>query len=43
METSVSPWEWAAWVDDRFVHVLTPNIYRTWGEVGAGLYLSALN
>lgn len=24
--------EWLAWVDDRFVHVVTPNIYRTWGE-----------
>ena len=23
---------WLAWVDDRFVHVVTPNIYRTWGE-----------
>ena len=21
-----------AWVDDRFVHVVTPNIYRTWSE-----------
>ena len=20
------------WVDERFVHVLTPNIYRTWNE-----------
>lgn len=24
--------KWAAWVDDRFVHVVTPNIYRTWAE-----------
>mmetsp|Transcript_27554 Transcript_27554/g.67740 ORF Transcript_27554/g.67740 Transcript_27554/m.67740 type:complete len:332 (-) Transcript_27554:246-1241(-) len=24
--------KWAAWVDERFVHVVTPNIYRTWGE-----------
>ena len=23
---------WMKWVDDRFVHVVTPNIYRTWGE-----------
>jgi len=23
---------WLAWVDDRFVHVVTPNIYRTWTE-----------
>ena len=21
-----------SWVDDRFVHVVTPNIYRTWTE-----------
>ena len=24
--------EWCKWVDARFVHVLTPNIYRTWNE-----------
>lgn len=24
--------EWSAWVDEKFVHVVTPNIYRTWGE-----------
>jgi len=24
--------EWFSWVDGRFVHVLTPNIYRTLGE-----------
>ena len=24
--------EWFAWVDSRFVHVVTPNIYRTWEE-----------
>ena len=24
--------KWVKWVDDRFVHVLTPNIYRTWNE-----------
>lgn len=24
--------KWLAWVDERFVHVLTPNIYRTWAE-----------
>jgi microsomal prostaglandin-E synthase 2 len=24
--------KWMAWVDDRFVHVVTPNIYRTWQE-----------
>ena len=23
---------WMSWVDDRFVHVVTPNIYRTWTE-----------
>jgi len=23
---------WVKWVDERFVHVLTPNIYRTWNE-----------
>jgi len=23
---------WLKWVDERFVHVLTPNIYRTWNE-----------
>ena len=23
---------WTKWVDERFVHVLTPNIYRTWAE-----------
>ena len=23
---------WMSWVDDRFVHVVTPNIYRTWSE-----------
>lgn len=23
---------WCKWVDERFVHVLTPNIYRTWAE-----------
>ena len=24
--------KWAKWVDERFVHVITPNIYRTWTE-----------
>ena len=24
--------KWMRWVDDRFVHVVTPNIYRTWQE-----------
>jgi len=24
--------KWLAWVDNRLVHVLTPNIYRTAGE-----------
>jgi microsomal prostaglandin-E synthase 2 len=24
--------KWMKWIDDRFVHVLTPNIYRTWNE-----------
>jgi len=24
-----------SWVDDRFVHVVTPNIYRTWTEAFA--------
>ena len=24
--------QWLGWVDSRFVHVLTPNIYRTLGE-----------
>ena len=24
--------EWCKWVDDRFVHVLTPNIYKTFRE-----------
>ena len=24
--------KWFSWVDSRFVHVLTPNIYRTLGE-----------
>lgn len=26
------PWDTCSWVDGRFVHVLTPNIYRTVGE-----------
>ena len=27
--------KWMSWVDDRFVHVVTPNIYRTWTEAFA--------
>ena len=24
--------KWRRWVDDTFVHTLSPNIYRTWSE-----------
>lgn len=24
--------KWRKWVDDTFVHTLSPNIYRTWKE-----------
>lgn len=24
--------EWRDWVDDHFVHIISPNVYRTWSE-----------
>ena len=33
--------KWRKWVDDTFIHTLSPNIYRTWREaVGASDYFS---
>lgn len=33
--------KWRRWVDDTFIHTLSPNIYRTWKEaVEASDYFS---
>jgi len=24
--------EWRSWVDDKFIHLISPNVYRTWQE-----------
>ena len=24
--------KWRRWIDNHFVHVISPNVYRTWAE-----------
>ncbi|KAI6205263.1 hypothetical protein M3Y94_00772600 [Aphelenchoides besseyi] len=32
MQSAREEREWREWVDNHFIHIISPNVYRTWGE-----------